>query len=393
MTGRSLNGSLTLGDGRTFTSPTGTARGVGPAPLVDAATSGVAGADPATLALCFGKTDDGTARLDPGQGGRQDRRLRARRQRPGQQGAGGERRRWRGHGAGQHAIQCKHHAVRRLCDPDGTPGQYLLRRRQGVRGRNQPDRDHQRRIYRHRTARAVHGQSSRRVARCSPPAAICSSPTSSPRVRTSWPPSRRPVTAGGCSRFTQAPRCRARTSPASRRCSRRRKPSWSPMAIKSALMTTAGDVLDGGTPAPNTNPVRDLSPGGRPRQPEQRARSGPRVRPRLLRLARLPVRHDQRRQRGDLQRAERPRLLHRPERPERGVDRDRRHGRRADGEAQGDQRGRLARDVHRVGHRHERLRGHAPGPISIARGQTKSIDVSFAANRRTSTPTPAASSP
>jgi subtilisin family serine protease len=32
-------------------------------------------------------------------------------------------------------------------------------------------------------------------------------------------------------------------------------PSWSPMAIKSALMTTGTDVLDGGTPAPNTNPV------------------------------------------------------------------------------------------------------------------------------------------
>jgi len=32
-------------------------------------------------------------------------------------------------------------------------------------------------------------------------------------------------------------------------------PSWSPMMIKSALMTTGSDVLDGGTPAPNTNPV------------------------------------------------------------------------------------------------------------------------------------------
>lgn len=30
---------------------------------------------------------------------------------------------------------------------------------------------------------------------------------------------------------------------------------WTPMMIKSALMTTASDVLDGGTPAPNTNPV------------------------------------------------------------------------------------------------------------------------------------------
>jgi subtilisin family serine protease len=34
-----------------------------------------------------------------------------------------------------------------------------------------------------------------------------------------------------------------------------RYPNWSPMAIKSALMTTAYDILDGGTPAPNTNPV------------------------------------------------------------------------------------------------------------------------------------------
>jgi subtilisin family serine protease len=32
-------------------------------------------------------------------------------------------------------------------------------------------------------------------------------------------------------------------------------PWWSPMRIKSALMTTGTDVLDGGTPAPNTNPV------------------------------------------------------------------------------------------------------------------------------------------
>ena len=32
-------------------------------------------------------------------------------------------------------------------------------------------------------------------------------------------------------------------------------PSWSPMMIKSALMTTGSDMLDGGTPAPNTNPV------------------------------------------------------------------------------------------------------------------------------------------
>jgi subtilisin family serine protease len=32
-------------------------------------------------------------------------------------------------------------------------------------------------------------------------------------------------------------------------------PNWTPMMIKSALMTTGYDVLDGGTPAPNTNPI------------------------------------------------------------------------------------------------------------------------------------------
>ena len=32
-------------------------------------------------------------------------------------------------------------------------------------------------------------------------------------------------------------------------------PTWSPMAVKSALMTSGTDVLDGGTPAPETNPI------------------------------------------------------------------------------------------------------------------------------------------
>lgn len=51
-------------------------------------------------------------------------------------------------------------------------------------------------------------------------------------------------------------------------------PSWSPMAIKSALMTSAGDVIDGGTPAPNTNPVLIFRQGAGHVQPNAAATPG-----------------------------------------------------------------------------------------------------------------------
>ncbi|HET9506766.1 MAG TPA: S8 family peptidase [Gaiellaceae bacterium] len=51
-------------------------------------------------------------------------------------------------------------------------------------------------------------------------------------------------------------------------------PGWSPMAVKSALMTTGYDVLDGGTPAPNTNPVLIFRQGAGHVQPNKAADPG-----------------------------------------------------------------------------------------------------------------------
>jgi subtilisin family serine protease len=58
-----VGGSVTLGNGTTYTG-TGYLLTAGPAPLVDAGAAGLTGADAATLALCYG-TADGGARLDP----------------------------------------------------------------------------------------------------------------------------------------------------------------------------------------------------------------------------------------------------------------------------------------------------------------------------------------
>ncbi len=52
------------------------------------------------------------------------------------------------------------------------------------------------------------------------------------------------------------------------------QPNWSPMAIKSALMTTGYDVLDGGTPAPNTNPVLIFRQGAGHVDPNKAANPG-----------------------------------------------------------------------------------------------------------------------
>ena len=51
-------------------------------------------------------------------------------------------------------------------------------------------------------------------------------------------------------------------------------PTWTPMMVKSALMTTGYDVLDGGTPAPNTNPVLIFRQGAGHVQPNSAADPG-----------------------------------------------------------------------------------------------------------------------
>ena len=51
-------------------------------------------------------------------------------------------------------------------------------------------------------------------------------------------------------------------------------PDWTPMMIKSALMTTGTDVIDGGVPAPNTNPALIFRQGGGHVKPNSAADPG-----------------------------------------------------------------------------------------------------------------------
>ena len=132
-------------------------------------------------------------------------------------------------------------------------------------------------------------------------------------------------------------------------------PDWSPMMIKSALMTTAGNVLDG----PSTNPIVIFRQGAGHVRPELRGRSRPGVRRRVRRLARLPLRDPA----AHL-------VLHglgrpgaRPEQHERRVDRHRRHGRHPNRHPPGDER-RSAEHLRRVVHGARRVRRHLlPGDV------------------------------
>ena len=108
------------------------------------------------------------------------------------------------------------------------------------------------------------------------------------RARTSSPRLRRRTTTGADSTCTAAPRCRARTWPVSAALLKELHPDWSPMAIKSALMTTGYDVLDGTRAA---NPIVIFRQGAGHVSPLKAADPGLVFDSRLQRLAGVPVRH------------------------------------------------------------------------------------------------------
>jgi hypothetical protein len=87
-------------------------------------------------------------------------------------------------------------------------------------------------------------------------------------------------------------------------------PTWSPMMIKSALMTTGYDVLDG----PNTNPLVIFRQGAGHVRPTARPIPAS-CSTRLQRLAGVPVRHHHRCQSGELHGAVGRRLFARSQRP------------------------------------------------------------------------------
>ena len=127
-------------------------------------------------------------------------------------------------------------------------------------------------------------------------------------------------------------------------------PDWSPMAIKSALMTTGSDVLDtfADTAVADASGHKAFAQGAGSRPAAARRRPGARLRQRHPRLARVPLRGDDRCQGGDVQRARRRRVLVRPQRHEPRVDRDRRPRGHADRDPAGHERERQDEHVHRV---------------------------------------------
>ncbi len=250
---REVNGSVTLGNGATYAGASSAATGVGPAPLVRSIDAGLAGADATALALCFtAEENGGSAVLDPAKVAGKivvcDR--------------------------GVNARVSKSTAVQAA----GGVGMVLVNT-----GINSLNADFH-------AVPTVHLQSTDRAAVNAYAATAGATASISPSVLSTMAAapftasfsSRGPLLAGGGSLLkpdliapgqdilagVAPPNYGGRlfdllsgTSMSSPHVAgiaalfKEAKPGWSPMAIKSALMTSAGDVLDGGTPAPTSNPV------------------------------------------------------------------------------------------------------------------------------------------
>ena len=179
--------------------------------------AGVAGAEPDALALCYSAATDGAAVLDPAKVAGKivvcDRGVTARVNKSlAVQEAGG---------VGMILLNTDA-PTRSTPTSTSCPTVHLQNTDraavQGLRRHRRRHGDDQQGRRSSTPPRPRTRRPSRRAARSSPAAATCSSRTSSPPARTSWPRSRRQATAVATSTSTAARRCPARTWPASRRC-------------------------------------------------------------------------------------------------------------------------------------------------------------------------------
>ena len=243
---RSVIGTVTLGNGSTYTGA-GLATVAVAAPLIDSIAAGAAGASATAVSLCFSKVEWRRSHTQSSQGSRQDRGLRSRHQRPRRQeprGAGSGRCR---HDPAEPDVQFAERGL--SLGADGASAEHRLCSCACVCGHPGRKGDHQQGDDRHQHPCTVHGfvfvarPADRRCRRPAEAGHQRPGPGHPCRIlaRRRWSrlqPVERHVDVVAAHRWPRG----AVEGPV---------PEWTPMMIKSALMTTAGDVLDG----PNTNPL------------------------------------------------------------------------------------------------------------------------------------------
>ena len=279
---RNGSGSVTLGNGATYIGAS-VATAVGPAPLIDSTAAGLPGADPSKLALCYGATD-GAVVLDPAKVAGKivvcDRGVTARVNKSlAVQQAGG---------VGMVLVNTSANSLN--ADFHFVPTVHV--QSSGSRRRSRPTPRPQAR--RQRSTRP-------RSSTTTPAPFTASFSSRGPLPRGSGDLLKPDLIApgqdilasvappGNASRDFDLYSGTSMSSPHVAGLGALLKdlhPDWSPMAIKSALMTTR--VRRAGRP--EHEPAGDLPPGRGPREAEQRGRPRPGLRLRLQRLAELHLR-------------------------------------------------------------------------------------------------------